>query len=137
MDLKELRKKAEADFKTNGFPTTKEELWRFTDVSRVATAEFTTDWKAAEVEFEPLSNIVVVFENGKLSREKSSFDNLPKGVCIGSILDLVDPRIGTLADRQSAFVSSNTAYFSDGAFIEVTDGAQLDTPIHLVYLADA
>lgn len=136
MDLKELREKAEVDFKTNGFPTTKEELWRFTDVSRVAGAAFSNDWKPSELEFQSLDKITVVFENGKLSREKSNFEGLPTGVCIGSILDLVDPRIGTLADAQSAFVSSNTAYFGDGAFIEVTEGVKMDAPIHLVYLAD-
>ncbi len=137
MSLNELREKAAADFKAKGFPTTKEELWRFTDVSRVANAEFSAEWKPADLNFEPLSSIVVVFENGKLSREKSNFDELPAGVCIGSIMDRVDPRIGTLADSQSAFVSSNTAFFSDGAFVEVTDGVEMDTPIHLVYLADA
>ncbi|MDF7824669.1 Fe-S cluster assembly protein SufD [Pontiellaceae bacterium B12227] len=136
MDLKDLRKKAEVDFKTNGFPTTKEELWRFTDVSRVAGAEFSNDWKISDLEFQPLDKITVVFENGKLSREKSNFEDLPTGVCIGSVLDLVDPRIGTLADAQSAFVAANTAYFGDGAFIEVTEGVEMDTPIHLVYLAD-
>ena len=136
MDLKDLRLKAEADFKASGFPTTKEELWRFTDVSRVANAEFSKDWKTSDLKFQALDKISVVFENGKLSHEKSNFDALPEGVCIGSILDLVDPRIGTLADAQSAFVSSNTAYFSDGAFIEVSDGVELNTPIHLVYLAD-
>lgn len=134
--LKELRNKAEADFKANGFPTTKEELWRFTDVSRVASAEFSNDWKPSVLEFQALDKITVVFENGKLSREKSSFADLPQGVCIGSILDLADSRIGALADAQSAFVSANTAYFSDGAFIEVTDGTKLETPIHLVFLAD-
>jgi Fe-S cluster assembly protein SufD len=137
MDLKELRSKAEADFKEKGFPTTREELWRFTDVSPVAQAEFGAGWKPADVAFEPLGRIVVVFENGKLSREKSSVDNLPEGVFIGSIMDRVDERLGSLADSQSAFVSANTAYFSDGAFIEVADGVAFEEPIHLVFLADA
>jgi Fe-S cluster assembly protein SufD len=136
MDLKELRNKAETDFKQRGFPTPKEELWRFTDVSRLATTDFSNDWKTSDLEFSPLDKITLVFENGKLSRKKSSFNDLPKGVCIGSVLDLVDPRIGTLADMQSAFVSSNTAYFSDGVFIEISEGVELDTPIHLVFLAD-
>ena len=136
MNLSERREKAAVDFKTNGFPTTKEELWRFTDVSRVASTEFSNDWKSSDLEFQPLDKITVVFENGKLSREKSNFDELPEGVCIGSIQDLVDPRIGTLADAQSAFVASNTAFFADGAFIEVTEGVKIETPIHLVYLAD-
>ena len=136
MDLKERRKKAAADFMAGGFPTTKEELWRFTDVSRVANAEFAGTWKPAELDFKPLDRITMVFENGKLSPEKSSFDELPQGVRIASMMDRIDPRIATLADSQSAFVSANTAYFSDGAFIEIADGVELDVPIHLVYLAD-
>jgi Fe-S cluster assembly protein SufD len=136
MELKALREKAETTFKANGFPTTKEELWRFTDVSRVAQGEFSAEWKASDLEFEPLGGITVVFENGKLSREKSSFDNLPEGLRIGSVLDLADPRIGTLADSKGAFVSANTAYFTDGVFIEASDGARIDEPIHLVYLQD-
>lgn len=137
MDLKQLREKAETTFKERGFPTTKEELWRFTDVSPVAKTEFGAEWTPADIGFEALGKIVVVFENGRLSREKSNIDHLPDGVCIGSIMDRVDARLGTLADSQSAFVSANTAYFSDGAFVELVDGIELDEPIHLVYLADA
>lgn len=135
-NLNELRKRAAADFKSNGFPTTKEELWRFTDVSAVANAEFSTEWTPAHVDFEPLSKIVLVFENGKLSHEKSSIADLPTGVSVGSIMDLADDRLGTLAQSQSAFVSANTAYFADGAHIEIADGVEFETPIHLVYLAD-
>ena len=137
MNLDALRKKAETEFKANGFPTTKEELWRFTDVSSLAQTTFSSDWKSADVDFNCLDTICLVFENGKLSLEKSCVLGLPKGVRISSIMDHVDPRVGTLADSQSAFVSANTAYFSDGAFIEVADGVELETPIHLVYLADA
>ncbi|MEE9369155.1 MAG: Fe-S cluster assembly protein SufD [Pontiella sp.] len=136
MDFNQQREQAAADFKERGFPTTKEELWRFTNVSPVADKEFSDEWKASNLDYQPLGKICVVFENGKLSLEKSSFDNLPQGVCIGSIMDLVDPRIGTLADTQSAFVAANTGYFSDGAFIEVADDVEVDEPIHLVYLAD-
>ncbi len=137
MDLKQLREKAEATFRERGFPSTKEELWRFTDVSPVAQADFNAAWQPAKVDFEALSEIVVVFENGKLSSEKSNLEALPEGVYIGSIMDRVDERLGTLADEQSAFVSANTAYFSDGVFIEVPDGVVLDEPIHLIFLADS
>jgi Fe-S cluster assembly protein SufD len=137
MDLKQLREKAAACFKESGFPTTKDELWRFTDVSAIANTEFTADWKPADVDYTALSRIIVVFENGKLSPEKSDVESLPAGVRIGSIMDRADARLGTLADSQSAFVSANTAYFSDGAFIDVAAGVELETPIHLVFLADA
>ena len=145
MNFSELREKAQADFKANGYPTTREELWRFTDVSRVAdgyadpaaavcTAEA---WQPTDLSFECLDKICLVFENGRLSMEKSCVLGLPAGVRIGSVMDHVDPKLGTLADSQSAFVSANTAYFGDGAFIEVGDGIELETPIHLIYLADA
>ena len=137
MDLKELRQKAETSFKANGFPTTREELWRFTDVSPVARTEFSDEWNPADVAFAPLSGIVAVFENGKLSREKSRLENLPEGLLVGSVLDHADARLGSLADSQSAFVSSNTAFFRDGIYIEVKDGVTVEDPIHVVYLADA
>jgi Fe-S cluster assembly protein SufD len=145
MRLSELRKKAETEFRRSGFPTTKEELWRFTDVSRVAegyadpaaAAGSAEDWKPADLEVECLEKIWLVFENGRLSMEKSCVPGLPEGVRIASIRDHVDPRIGTLADAQSAFVAANTAYFGEGAFIDVADGVVFDTPVHLIYLADA
>ena len=136
MDLSKLREKAAAHFKTAGFPTTREELWRFTDVSVMANRTFSDAWNTSDLEFEPLGRIVLVFENGRLSSRKSSFADLPGGVRIGSVMDRVDPRLGTLADAQSAFVAANTAYFSDGVYIEVDEGVELDQPIHLVYLAD-
>jgi Fe-S cluster assembly protein SufD len=137
MSLNELRKKAEADFKARGFPSTREEAWRFTDVSRVAQSSFSGAWQPAEVDFECLDRICLVFENGRLSLEKSCVLGLPEGVRIASIMDHVDSRIGTLADAPGAFVAANTAYFSDGAFIDVAEGVELETPVHLVYLADA
>jgi Fe-S cluster assembly protein SufD len=142
MQLTELRKKAAADFKARGFPTTKEEPWRFTDVSRVAdgyadpAAAADSGTAPTELEYECLDRICLVFENGRLSLEKSCVLGLPQGVRISSIMDHVDPRIGTLAGVQSAFVAANTAYFSEGAFVGIEDGIELDAPIHLIYLAD-
>ena len=135
--LKELRAKADTEFREKGFPSTKEELWRFTDVSSLADTEFSAEWKPALVDFEPIGKLRVVFENGRLSLEKSTLNNLPGGVEIGSIMGRSDERLGSLAGIQSAFVAANTAYFSDGAFIEMAEGVVLDEPIHLVYLADA
>jgi len=136
-DLQQMRNKAASVFEQLGFPTTREELWRFTDVSALANQEFSSDWSPASVGFLPLGEFYLVFENGKLSPEKSNIGGLPEGIKVGSIMDRADDRFGTLADTQSAFVAANTAYFSDGAFIEVADGIELDSPIHLIYLADS
>ncbi len=136
MDLKELRDKAGKSFAEQGFPNTKQEAWRFTDLSPLVQAEFKAEWKPCALPFEPLGRIVVVFENGRFSRGRSNLEALPAGVCIGSIMDRVDDRLGTLADVRHAFVAANTAAFEDGAFIEISEGVKLETPIHLVFLAD-
>ncbi len=136
MDTSERRAHAAARFETDGFPTVHEEAWRFTDVTPMAQVAFKTKWAPSELDFQPLSKVVFVFENGRLSYGKSTVDGLPEGVRVSSIMDQEDPRIGTLADAESGFVFSNTAYFKDGAFIEVDEGVVFDEPIHLVHLAD-
>ena len=137
MDINTRREEAAAAFAAKGLPTVKEEAWRFTNVSRLNEETFDAVWQAAEVSFDPLSDLVVVFEHGKWSVEASSFDGLPEGVRVRSIMDSADARLGTLADSDSGFVLSNTAQFSDGILIEVDAGVVLEEPIHVVHLADA
>ena len=136
MDINTRREEAAAAFAVKGLPTVKEEAWRFTNVSRLDDEAFDASWQAATVSFDPLSDLVVVFENGKWSTEASSLDGLPSGVRVRSIMDCADTRLGTLADSESGFVLSNTAQFNDGVFIEVDAGVVLEQPIHMVHLAD-
>ena len=137
MDINTRREEAAAAFAAKGLPTVKEEAWRFTNVSRLNEETFDATWQAAAVSFDPLSELVVVFENGKLSVEASSLERLPDGVRVRSIMDSAEARLGTLADSDSGFVLSNTAQFSDGVLIEVDAGVVLEEPIHVVHLADA
>ena len=95
---------------------------------------FDASWQAATVSFDPLSDLVVVFENGKWSTEASSLDGLPAGVRVRSIMDCADARLGTLADSESGFVLSNTAQFTDGIFIDIDAGVVLEQPILVVHL---
>ena len=137
MDINTRREEAAAAFAAKGLPTVKEEAWRFTNVSRLNEETFDATWQAASVSFDPLSELVVVFENGKWSVEASSLERLPDGVRVRSIMDSAEARLGTLADSDSGFVLSNTAQFSDGVLIEVDAGVVLEEPIHVVHLADA
>ena len=137
MDINTRREEAAAAFAAKGLPTVKEEAWRFTNVSRLNEETFDATWQAAAVSFDPLSELVVVFENGKWSVEASCLEGLPDGVRVRSIMDSAEARLGTLADSDSGFVLSNTAQFSDGVLIEVDAGVVLEEPIHVVHLADA
>ena len=137
MDINTRREAAAAAFAAKGLPTVKEEAWRFTNVSRLNEETFDASWQAASISFDPFSDLVVVFENGKWSKEASSLDGLPAGLRVRSIMDSADVRLGTLADSDSGFVLSNTAQFSDGVLIEVDAGVVLEQPIHVVHLADS
>jgi len=137
MDVKSRREKAAEAFAAKGLPTVREEAWRFTDVSRLNDVAFGGAWQASDLAYDALSELIVVFENGSWSAEKSSLAGLPEGVRVQSILDCGDARLGSLADSDSGFVLANMAQFSDGVWIDVPAGVTVEQPIHVVHLADA
>ena len=137
MDIATQQKKAAGKFSEVGMPSVKEESWRFTDVSHIQFDDFHNEWTDSKLPYEPLSDLFIVFENGRISNEKSSFGSLPNGIKIHSIHDSQDERIGSLADSESGFVLHNTANFDDGIFIDVDVNVSIEKPIHIIHLADS
>ncbi|MCF7849599.1 MAG: Fe-S cluster assembly protein SufD [Kiritimatiellales bacterium] len=144
--LKAMRDAAIADFERLGFPTSKEELWRFTNVTPLAEQRFeaaSNGWKTDVRDFQGLETVRIAFVNGIFSAEHSHLEALPDGATIQSLTAVLseDPvrlqgRLGELADAGSnAFVAANTALFADGAYIELAEGVVLDAPIHLLFMA--
>jgi Fe-S cluster assembly protein SufD len=158
--LHELRRAAMAGFAENGFPTTRQEEWRNTNVAPIAAVPFqnaTTPWTpsqrggAALVERlgqHPLADLgcpKLVFINGRFSKQLSRLEALPRGVRAGSLAEAFSSDGKTLehhltryaADyREHAFVALNTAFLEDGAFVEIPKGVVLETPIYLLYVSD-
>ena len=137
MDIATQQEQAAGKFSEIGMPSVKEESWRFTDVSHIHFDDFHNEWTDSKLSYEPLSDLFMVFENGKLSKEKSSFSNLPNGIKIHSILDSQEKRIGSLADSESGFVLHNTVNFDDGIWVEVDANVSLENPLHIIHLADS
>lgn len=137
MSIQDIQNKALKNYKKVGLPTTKNESWRFTDISKIDKYNFNGNYKSSELPINPISEIFVVFENGKLSLEKSNIDNLPKGLVINSILENSYKNIGKLTDNDSGLVLYNTAYFSDGIYINVDQNIEINSTIHLIHLADS
>ena len=131
------QKKAADKLSEIGMPSVKEESWRFTDVSHIQFDDFHNKWTDSKLPYEPLSDLFIVFENGRISNEKSSFGRLPYGIKIHSIHDSQDERIGSLADSESGFVLNNTANFDDGIFIDIDVNVSIEKPIHIIHLADS
>ncbi len=139
-------------FAAAGFPTTRWEAWRFTDVKPILGHMFalaerpTADQPAEDVIARgllgPAEGHRAVFVNGVLSPALSALAELPEGIRVGSLAEALaaDPAVleahlgrhVTLDD--APFAALNTAYLHDGAFVHVPPGAVLDRPIQLLWV---
>ncbi|MCS6952435.1 MAG: Fe-S cluster assembly protein SufD [Bryobacterales bacterium] len=140
--LRKLRAEAWDRFRSLGFPTTKHEEWKYTNVAPLARTAFRTAEPA-----EPAAGVLpdsavarLVFVNGRFE-ERLSSASWPAGVRAGSLRDLslravVEERLGCYARfDQHPFVALNTALFEDGAVVEIARGAVVEQPLWIIHLA--
>jgi Fe-S cluster assembly protein SufD len=153
-----LRREAIAAFEAAGFPTTKDEEWRHTNVApleKVAWrpaapgAEGCPDC-AAEIQgslaplyFGDWAKARLVLVNGRVSPglSNAAAASLPAGVVVTGLAEaldrhraLVEPHLAKHARfAERGFVALNTAFIEDGAFVYVPRGVVVDTPIAIVH----
>jgi FeS assembly protein SufD len=148
--LQDLRDRGAAKFAALGFPTTREEEWRFTSVSPIANAEFDLAPAAPALTEDQLNGFVyagaahrLVIVNGRFAPTLSRVSGLPKGVRFGSLAaamseqtDTVARYFGRLADFGTrAFTALNTAFAHDGAFVVIPDGVVLEEPLQILFVS--
>jgi Fe-S cluster assembly protein SufD len=146
--LRELRGRALTRFAELGIPTTRDEEWRFTNVSPIGETVFRLAPEAngaasallETVDTTGAQRIVVV--NGRYSSELSSPDG-QNGVEAGSLARAIAAPDGDVRDvlgriagfENRAFVALNTAFLQDGVLIRVRRGAVVERPLHLVFVS--
>lgn len=149
--LRFLRQDAFARFCEIGFPTTKDEDWRFTNLGAISQTPF----RMSEGPHEPVEPVAVqpflvpgaacrlVFVNGRFAPALSDLGVLPKGVRVGSLSEqlmqdaaAVESHLGrdVKIDRD-AFTALNTALFADGAFVYLPKRTVLKEPISLIFVS--
>ncbi len=147
--LQDLRDRAALRFAALGFPTVRDEEWRFTNVAPIAGSEFRTaapvSITRAELEELPYTDVPLrlVLVNGRFSAELSQLNKLPGGMRAGSLAaavgdhaDVVQRYLGQLADFNTrGFAALNTALATDGAYVYIPDGVVLDRPLEILYVA--
>ena len=148
--LQDLRDRAASRFAALGFPTVRDEEWRFTNIAPIAVAEFrpaaadasrATELDLAGYLYTDAAHRVVVV-NGRFVPELSRASGLPSGVRVGSLAtavteqaDVVQRYLGQLADfGTKAFTALNTALTADGAYVYIPDGVVLEQPIHVLFV---
>ena len=154
--LGSLREDAFRCFDRLGFPTTRLEEWRFTNIAPIAETVFQAPTAAVGLDREVLDTLHVprsggpeiVFVNGHFSPELSDASGLSPGVRVRSLAavtageagspDVVTARLGRLARFENhAFTALNTAFLRDGAVIEVDGGVVIEQPIHLLFVSSS
>ncbi len=148
-----LRKAGMARFAELGFPTTRHEDWRFTNVAPIAKLPFRPVFYTSadglgggaldEFIFSHLTGPRLVFINGHFADGFSTVRSLPKGVKVGSLAAqlasdsvLLEQHLGRYARTEGdTFAALNTAFFLDGAFIYVPAGVVMSEPIQLVFVS--
>ncbi len=152
-----VRKEAIGRFAELGFPTTRLEEWKFTNVDPIArmpfhSAEFRADGLPTERLAElPLAHAAfeqrcsrIVFVNGHYNPQLSSRD-LPDNLIASSLASAIERNTPSVKQhlarhasvQHQAFVALNTAFLQDGAFIEIPSGVTLDAPIYLLFVSTA
>lgn len=131
-----LREAAFKRFAELGFPTTRDEEWRFTNVAPIARGTFTAATPQAPGDIDQLAPWTagnrLVFVNGQLTE---TVVDLPKGVQIGDLNADAEPYLAKQAGfDKNAFVALNTAFLNQGAFIRVARGTVVEQAIHIVYV---
>lgn len=151
--LRTLRQDALARFRAQGFPTVRDEEFRFTPVSAAADRAFEPAFDSptralTDAQIRPwftvpgLTASELVFVNGRYSRELSSVRALPDGVRVTSLTAAVatEPALMQthlarhVSMETQGFTALNTAFLQEGAVILLPDNAVVEEPIHLVFL---
>jgi Fe-S cluster assembly protein SufD len=109
-ELAEIRKRAAERFQAHGFPTTREEEWRFTNVAPIAKTHFAA----------AAPNLAGYSLRTALERHP----------------ELVEEHLGRYATYESnPFVALNTANFVDGAFLNIPANSAIEEPLWIDFTA--
>jgi Fe-S cluster assembly protein SufD len=148
--LQRLRKAGLSKFSATGFPSPREEEWRYTNVSVIEKKLFAPSLSLStrQVDGIWLKSLQLgdvwsaVLLNGHFSPELSNLDGLPEGIAITSVADalakhpeMVEKYLGVaVKSEEHNLVAFNTAWFTDGIFVKIPAKQVLAKPIQLLHL---
>ena len=147
--MKTTRDQASAIVQEMAIPSSKDENWRFTDLSELVQTEFQSVNHPAALGFEQIkaymlpetTNSRLVFVDGRYAADLSSIDDLPESVFLGGLaqshefLPKVNEYFGKLPGGEEVFTALNTSSVIDGALVWIPKDQTVEAPIHLLMIA--
>ena len=136
----------------HGFPTHKDEDWKYTALDAILAVPYAaaTGEGGSRVTAEIINAAAVdlggprlVFVNGHFAAEFSRVTGLPTGAVVTTLAavlaagpDPLEPFFAHEPGVRHAFAAFNDALAEDGAFIHLASGTIVDEPIQLVFFSD-
>ena len=125
-------------------PTTRDEEWRFTDISPLAKMSFHPVQAASQLQVADVAHFYIaeattriVFVDGVYAPHLSSL--AADGVKVSNLAENFAPHAAHLgqhvAFHHNVFAALNTAFLHDGALVVVSRNVSVTTPIHLLFIA--
>jgi Fe-S cluster assembly protein SufD len=149
--LKKLRQDGFGRFAEAGFPTMRDEDWRFTNPGAITKTAFHLARNGHKLPSqESIAPFLIagaasrlVFVDGRFAPALSSIGELPKGVIVDSLAtaiashpSAVEKHLGRYLNTQrDSFGALNTAFLEDGAYVHVPRGVVLETPVTILFVS--
>ncbi len=142
------RVKAYRAFKAIGFPSSKDELYRYTDVNPIFSTNYGMNLGRLNVPINPREIFSCDVPNLRTHQEyivndayylKETADSLPDGVMLGSLNEfaakypkLLEPYYNMLAERGDGVTMFNTTFVQDGLLLYISKNCCIDKTIQLM-----
>lgn len=143
--LTTLRRAALEQFLSTGFPTQRDEDWKYTNLRRLESRSFTPAEASALDAYQPewltTAGTRIVLVNGHCLPALSSQKAQPPGVTVLTLKQWMQHEPAAVAaylqehDQlgSHALEQLNLAFFEDGVVVNLADHASLDEPIYIVH----
>ncbi len=149
--LTNMRREAIKNFENKGFPTKKEEAWKYTSLRPIIKEDYSlfpkseTNLKKEDIEAYTIDGLdahLLVFVDGRFAEHlsKTTEDQID-AVEISAARNhekysaLIDRYFNHIAPNEDSLNSLNTAFSQEGTLIHVKNNVTADKPVQLLYLS--
>jgi Fe-S cluster assembly protein SufD len=131
-------------------PTTRDEEWRFTDITPLTRTSFRPAAGTEQVALSDLSNYIapeaaarLVFVDGVYAPGLSATAGLPQGVVVSPLAGALDAHAAAIEPHlarhaefgHEIFAALNTTHLRDGAFVWIARNRECPQPVQVLYVS--
>jgi Fe-S cluster assembly protein SufD len=150
-ELHDLRTLAIKNFEDKGFPSKKDEAWKYTSLNSILKNDFSVfPKKENNIEFKDVKKFFlheidthkVIFVDGIFSSFLSATTHDGLDVCLmSSALNkpkykmVIDEYFNKIASKDESLTTLNTAFANEGAYINIPKSKVVEKPIEIIYFS--